>query len=278
MYVIHKFDPWNNQFCTCPEKFSLNPYTGCDHRCIYCYSTYIPHFYTCRRKKDLHKKMKSDLQKIPKNSIISISNSSDPYPSIEKKYGDTRRALEILGDHEMKVLIVTKGDRVVRDIDLLTEMNAVVAVTVTTLHAKRLEPNAPSPRKRLDALRTLNDHGIPTVLRLDPLFLYLSTDYAAVIKEGVEAGVRHIVSSTYKAKWDNWKRFSHAYPEIARKTYPLYFEEGMRVGRSYYLPEKIRKEMLQKVKDLCEGYGISFSTCRENLEMISSSCDGSHLF
>ncbi len=278
MYVIHEFDPWKNKFCTCPKKYSLNPYTGCDHRCIYCYSTYIPNFYNCRRKKDLFKKIERDLQKIPENSIISMSNSSDPYPTIEKKYGDTRKVLEILKEYNMKVLIVTKSNLVARDADILSEMRSVVTVTVTTLRPENLEPNAPSPEKRFEAMKVLNDYGIPAALRLDPVFLYLSNDHKKIIEEGVKAGINHLTSSTYKAKKDNWERFSKVYSEIAKKTYDLYFKNGTRVGRSYYLPKNIRREMMGKIKNVCDDYGISFATCRENLNMNSKSCDGSHLF
>jgi len=278
MYFIREFDPWKNKFCTCPKKYSLNPYTGCDHRCIYCYSTYIPNFYNSRRKKDLFRKIEKDLQKIPEKSIISMSNSSDPYPTIEKKYGDTRKVLEILKKYDMQVLIVTKSDLVARDADLLAKMKAVITMTVTTFESKKLEPNAPSPEKRFEAMKILNDHDIPTALRLDPVFLYLSKDYKKVIEEGIKAGIKHITSSTYKAKKDNWERFSKIYPEIAKKTYDLYFKKGTRVGRSYYLPENIRREMMEKVKNACDNYGISFATCRENLNMNSKSCDGSHLF
>lgn len=278
MYVIHEFDPWKNKFCTCPKKYSLNPYTGCDHRCIYCYSTYIPNFYNCRRKKDLFKKIERDLQKIPENSIISMSNSSDPYPTMEKKYRDTRKVLEILKEYNMKVLIVTKSNLVARDADILAKMESVVTVTVTTLRPENLEPNAPSPEKRFEAMKVLNDYGIPVALRLDPVFLYLSNDYKKIIEKGVKAGINHLTSSTYKAKKDNWERFSKVYSEIAKKTYDLYFKKGTRVGRSYYLPKNIRREMMEKIKNVCDDYGISFATCRENLNMNSKSCDGSHLF
>ena len=278
MCVIREFDPWKNKFCTCPKKYSLNPYTGCDHGCIYCYSTYIPNFYNCRRKKNLFEKIERDIQKIPEKSIINMSNSSDPYPKIEKKYGDTRKVLEILKEYDMKVLIVTKSDLVARDADLLAKMKAVVTVTVTTFKSKKLEPNAPSPEKRFEAIKILNNHDIPTGLRLDPVFLCLSKDYKKVIEKGVEAGIKHLTSSTYKAKKDNWKRFSEIYPEIAEKTYDLYFKKGIKLGRSYYLPENTRREMMGGIKKVCNTYGISFATCRENLGMNSKSCDGTHLF
>jgi len=93
MDVIRSFDPWKSKICTCPEKYSLNPYTGCGHGCIYCYATYIRNFYKPRRKKDLLKRIRKDLEKIPRGSIISISNSSDPYAPMDKKYEDTRKCL-----------------------------------------------------------------------------------------------------------------------------------------------------------------------------------------
>ena len=88
--IIRPFDPWGSSYCTCPKKFSLDPYTGCAHQCIYCYATsYIPNFYSPRKKKDLLKKVFKDCQKIPENSLISIANSSDPYQPFEEKYQES---------------------------------------------------------------------------------------------------------------------------------------------------------------------------------------------
>ncbi|MFW6185960.1 MAG: radical SAM protein, partial [Halobacteriota archaeon] len=53
--VVRPFDPWRSELCTCPPKYSFNPYTGCAHGCLYCYATYIPHFHNLRMKKDLLK-------------------------------------------------------------------------------------------------------------------------------------------------------------------------------------------------------------------------------
>jgi DNA repair photolyase len=94
--IIKPFDPWGSPYCTCPKKFSFDPYTGCVHRCIYCYATsYIPNFYFPRRKRDLIKRVLKDCQKIPENFLISISNSSDPYQPLEEKYKEFRECLKI---------------------------------------------------------------------------------------------------------------------------------------------------------------------------------------
>ena len=104
MYYIKEFDPWSSSLCTCPSKYSLNPYTGCNHSCIYCYITsYIPNAFHVRIKKDLLKKLNKDIKNIDKNRIISLSNSSDPYPTVEKELMVTRKILGILTQNQIIV-------------------------------------------------------------------------------------------------------------------------------------------------------------------------------
>ena len=141
MRVIKPFDPWKSELCTCPPKYSFNPYTGCAHQCVYCYATYIPRFFKLRLKKNLYKNLERDLKEIPEDSLISMSNSSDPYPPSEKELGITRRCIQIMKEYDVRLMIVTKSDIFVRDIDLLSEMNSVVCVTITGCDAA--EPFAP---------------------------------------------------------------------------------------------------------------------------------------
>ncbi|MFW6048428.1 MAG: radical SAM protein [Candidatus Natronoplasma sp.] len=283
MDVVRKFDPWDGELCTCPDKYSLNPYTGCGHRCIYCYSTYIPNFYEPRRKKDIVERVKKDLQKIPEGSLVSLSNSSDPYLPLDREYEDTRRCLKALEDEGMKVLIVTKGVHLKRDIDILKEMDAAMTVSICTLKdelKKKLEPNAPSGHERLSLVETLVEEGIPVGVRLDPIFPHLTEDeIPRIVKKASEAGAEHIVSSSFKARGDSWKRFKFAFPETAKKLEELYFEKGEKIDNSYYLPKEERKAILGKVAEECEEHGIPFATCREALPTLttSHSCDGSHL-
>ena len=98
--LLTAFDPWKSQICTCPDKLTFNPYTGCDHKCLYCYaSSYIPNFFKCRPKKNLLSRLRQESTKL-KGELISISNSSDPYPRIEKKLRLTRECLEILVENK----------------------------------------------------------------------------------------------------------------------------------------------------------------------------------
>ncbi len=282
MRVITKFDPWNSPLCTCPEKYSLNPYTGCSHGCIYCYATYIPDFFRLRRKKNLLKRLRKDLGKLPENSLISMSNSSDPYPPEERIYKDTRKCLKEFENRDLRILIVTKSNLVTRDLDILKRLRVAVTFTVTTMNeelSKKLEPNAPLPQERIDAMRELSKEGIRVGLRLDPVFPFLSEDMIDVIREAKRAGAEHVVTSTFKPRIDGWKRFEKAFPEVARKLKEIYFKKGEKIGNSWYLPAGMRREIIESVKKICEKYSLSFASCREGFQDLNtaSSCDGSYL-
>lgn len=279
MEVISPFDPWKDPLCTCPPKYSLNPYTGCAHACVYCYiSSYIPRAFECRQKKDLLKKVEKDVKKI-EDRPVAMSNSSDPYPPLEKEYELTRNVLKILQHHQRPVIITTKSDLVARDSDILGNMKAAVMFTVTTMQPlhKVIEPGAPSPEKRIGAIKKLAEKGIPVGVRLDPVIPGLNNDFESVIKSAALAGASHVVASTYKLRSDGWKRLKSAFPEVADKIAPLYFEKGEVHHSSRYLPEKIRREILKRIKDEAESRGLTFAVCREGLFNTKVSCDGSHL-
>jgi len=213
-----------------------------------------------------------------KGELVSISNSSDPYPRMERKTGLTRKCLEILAESCCRLQIVTKSDLVVRDIDILQKIPCVVSVTVLTIDdllSGKLEPGAPVSSRRLKAIETLVKEGIPTTVRIDPVIPFLNDDLAGLVEAVASLGVQHITCSTYKVKPDNWKRFSAGFPEVAEKLKHLYFVDGKRIGRSTYLPETLRFGLIKKVKELAEEYDLKFGCCREGFRLNSAVCDGS---
>ncbi|AGK60133.1 DNA repair photolyase [Archaeoglobus sulfaticallidus PM70-1] len=276
MDIIKPFDPWKSKLCTCPEKFSLNPYTGCSHKCTYCYSTYIPNFYSLRTKKDVIKRVEKDLEKIPENSIISMSNSSDPYPGVERKLEITRKILELLKEYDMRVLIVTKSDIVARDVDLLSEMRCAVSVSISTLKFFRtFEPNAVDPEMRIRAMKVLKDNNIPVILRLDPVIPFKTENEIDSILNSCDF-VDHVVSSTLKLRYDSLKRVISSNPELSFFR-NIYLNLGEKIQNSFYLPAQIRRDILNAVKEKCEEMGISYAFCREGFRFRAGSCDGTHL-
>ena len=267
--------------CTCPRKLTLNPYSGCDHGCVYCYaSSYVQNFSECRPKKDQLATLRREAAKL-NGEIVSIANSSDPYPRLEANLGWTRQCLEILADSNCRIHIITKSNIVTRDDDLLTRVPSTVALTITTEDdnlAKILEPHAPSPTERLRSLQDLIGKEIPVSVRIDPIIPLVNEEPGKLITTLASMGVRHITSSTYKPKPDNWRRLSEALPKIAEKLKPLYFQEGERVGGNTLLPKELRFKLLSHVRGLVLRKGMKFGVCREGLpELNTAVCDGSWL-
>jgi len=260
---------------------TLNPYTGCDHACVYCYAaSYIPKFFQCRPKKDIISKLKREAVKL-KGELISIANSSDPYPNIEIKTGLTRQCLEILSQNNCKIQIITKSTILKRDIDLLKKIPSMVSLTITSIDenvANLLEPRAPLPKERLKIIEMLIEEGVPTSARIDPIIPYINDNPEELIKTLASIGVKHITSSTYKVKPDNWRRFSTAMSKTAEKLKPLYFEKGEKMGGYTYLPRDLRLKLMKTIAALAKKNGIQFGTCRENLSQLNTAlCDGSWL-
>jgi DNA repair photolyase len=281
MSLISEFDPWHSPLCTCPPRLTLNPYTGCEHRCVYCYaSTYIPKFFNCRPKKNLILRLKKEAVKL-KGETISIANSSDPYPSLEEKTCLTRSCLEIFARHNCKVQMVTKSTLVVRDADLFNKIPSVVSLTITTdddTTARLIEPNAPPSSERLKTAETLIDKGVPTSVRIDPIIPFVNEEPAGLIRKLASIGVKHVTSSTLKIRPGNWRRFRAALPRIAEKLEALYLREGEKVGTYMYLPRDLRLQLLKKVGRLAREYDLKFGTCREGLSGLNTAtCDGSWL-
>lgn len=279
--LISKFDPWRSKLCTCPPKLTFNPYTGCDHKCVYCYaSSYIAKFFDCRPKKDLIPRLRREAVKL-KGELVSIANSSDPYPNLEAETGLTRKCLDILSRHDCKIQIVTKSNLVVRDIDLLRKVRSMVTLTITTDNnhiSKVIEPYAPPPSERLKAAETLIGKGIPTSVRLDPMIPFVNDNPKNLVDTLASIGVKHITSSTYKTKPDNWLRFSMTLPKTAEKLKRLYFEKGERISRYTHLPRSLRLKLMKTVAGLARKHGVKFATCREGLSHLNTAtCDGSWL-
>ncbi len=279
--LISSFDPWRSGMCTCPPKLTLNPYSGCDHECIYCYaSSYIPNFRDCRPKKDLVQSLTREAAKL-KGEIVSIANSSDPYPRAEATAGWTRKCLEILVESNCRIQIITKSSLVTRDDDLLGKVPSSVALTITTdedYTGKILEPHAPLPSARIRAAEDLVRKGIPVSVRIDPIIPFVNDKPEKLVAALASIGVRHVTSSTYKVKPDNWRRFSAVMPDIAEKLKPVYFQEGEKFGGNTLLPRELRFKLMKNLRDLVTSHGMKFGVCREGIPQLSTAvCDGSWL-
>jgi DNA repair photolyase len=216
-----------------------------------------------------------------KGEIVSISNSSDPYPRVEATACLTRKCLEILAESNCRIQIITKSNIVVRDDDLLCKTPSTVALTITTDDediAKLLEPRAPSPRERLKAAEDLTNKDIPVSVRIDPIIPFVNDKPEKLVATLASIGIKHITSSTYKIKPDNWHRFSTVMPEAAEKLNPLYFQQGEKIGGNTLLPRDLRLKLMENMRSLAMANGMKFGVCREGLAQLNTAtCDGSWL-
>ena len=166
---------------------SINPYRGCEHGCIYCFARPTHAFHDLSPGLDFESRLfvKPDAPELLRKALahpgyrvspIAMGTNTDPYQPIEGQWQITRSIIEILLETQHPLMITTKSDRVLRDIDLLVEMAKLklvgVALSVTSLTpgiARTLEPRAPSAKKRLAAVRTLNEAGVPTSVAIAPV-------------------------------------------------------------------------------------------------------------
>src|SRR5215212_8209957 len=161
---------------------SINPYRGCEHGCAYCFAR-PTHAYMglspgldfetkLFAKPDAPELLEKELAKPGyKPAVMAMGTNTDPYQPIERKFRITRGILEVLSRTNHPVGIVTKSGLITRDIDILAPMAdrslAKAAVSITTLDpklARRMEPRAATPKKRLDTIRQLAEAGIPVAV------------------------------------------------------------------------------------------------------------------
>lgn len=187
--------------------YTMNLYRGCTHRCIYCDSRS-----KCYQIEDFDGEilvkinaielLQKELTPRRQKGRIGTGSMNDPYQAVERKYQLTRQALEIIARRRFPVHIITKSDLILRDIDLLQEINreqALVSITITTADdtmGKQVEPFAPLSSKRLAALRQLRDAGIRVGVTMQPVLpLILDTpgNVTSTIRQCAEHGAEYIL-------------------------------------------------------------------------------------
>lgn len=188
---------------------SINPYRGCEHGCVYCFARpthaflglspgldFESHLFVKPEAAELLEKELGDPKYQPRT--IAIGTNTDPYQPIERRYQVMRRILEVLDKCGHPVGIVTKSALVLRDLDILARMaqrNLVkVAVSVTTLDpelARKMEPRAATPMRRLETLRRLSHAGVPTTVMVAPIIPAINDmDIERILDATKMAGVK----------------------------------------------------------------------------------------
>ena len=199
-----------------PFTWAINPYRGCEFACKYCYARYTHEFMELRDGVDFERKifvkqqaaelLRSELKKVKRGEEIAISTATDPYQPAERRFEITRAILEELARHSgLTIGIVTKSNLVTRDVEILRrvgEHNQIsVNMTVTTVDAdlaRKLEPRAPRPDLRLEAVRQLNLAGVDAGVICAPVLPEITDrprDLEALVKAASEAGAKWIFAN-----------------------------------------------------------------------------------
>lgn len=187
----------------------MNIYRGCTHGCIYCDSRsrcyqFTHDFEDIEVKQNAPQLLETALKSKRKKCMIGTGAMSDPYMHCETELGLTRKCLEIISRYEFGLAIQTKSDRILRDLDLLEEINrkakCVVEITLTTFDDELcsiIEPNVCNTKRRIEILEIMQERGIPTVVWLSPLLPFINDteeNVRAILEACVRTGVKGIVN------------------------------------------------------------------------------------
>lgn len=238
--------------------FVINPYTGCQHGCIYCYAEFMIRFTGHKGEKwgEFLDVKSYDFSKIKPHKYdgknILLSSVTDPYLPLEKKYENTKKILEKLVGTTANIQILTKSKLVVRDIELFKKFhNLQVGISISTLDenfSNIIERAASKPVDRLEALKKIHDSGISTWLFISPYFPEI-TDFKAIIEKSKDFVDRY--------SFENLNFRPHNVPRIKKVIKEFYAEllpkyEEIQKDSTYW-------DLLEKtIEDYCKKLNLNF--------------------
>lgn len=235
-----------------PFEQAVNPYRGCEHGCIYCYARPTHSYLNLSPGLDFETRLfaKIDAAEALRRALSSsryvprslcIGSATDAYQPVERRLRITRGLIEVLADARHPFLLITKSSAVERDVDLLAPLAALglvnVQITLTTLDpelARRLEPRASSPARRLQTLRRLSEAGVAVGVSVSPTIPFVNEpELEHILAAAAEAGARQAWTIPLRLPW-----------EVA----PLFQDWLQR-----HLPDRAER-VLARVRDLRGGH------------------------
>lgn len=199
---------------------SVNPYRGCEHGCVYCYARPTHSYLNLSPGLDFETQIiaKHNIAQLLRDELgrpshvpqlINIGSATDCYQPVERELKLTRGLIEVMRDMRHPFSIITKSAGVERDLDLLAPLAAqrltAVYVTITTLDpalARRMEPRAAAPHRRLRTIRTLAEAGIPVGVSVAPQIPFITEDMEQVLHAAHEAGARSAFYTVLRLPWE----------------------------------------------------------------------------
>ncbi len=251
-------------------KNGMNLYRGCSHGCIYCDSRskcyHIEHdFEDIEIKENAIELLENALKRKRKKCMLGTGSMTDPYIPLESKIGNVRKALALVNQYGFGFTLITKSDRVLRDLDLLKAINdktkCVVQMTLTTYDddlCRKIEPNVCTTRERVTALKKLNEAGIPTVVWLCPILPFINDteeNIRGILEYCIEAKVYGIICFGMGLTLREGNR-EYFYSKLD-KLFPSMKEKYMRTyGTQYQVNSLKNNELMKLFHQVCEENGI----------------------
>ena len=245
--------------------YGMNVYRGCTHGCIYCDSRSSCYQFThlfedVEVKQNAPELLEKELKSKRRKCMIGTGSMSDPYMHCEEKLFLTRKCLEIILKYGFGAAVLTKSDRILRDIDLLDEVNrsakCVVQMTLTTYDdnlCRIVEPNVCNTKRRIQVLEEMRERGIPTVVWLTPILPFLNDteeNIAAILEECVRVGVKGIVCYNMGLTLRDGDR--EYYYAALDKYFPGMKEKyRKRFGNAYELPSPNAGNLMKLLYGIC---------------------------
>jgi len=263
--------------CTSPRMpftWTINPYRGCEFACKYCYARYTHEFMEMRDGIEFEQKifvkqhaaelLRQELRQVKAGEEIAIGTATDPYQPSERKFEVTRGILQEFARHRgFEIGIVTKSNLILRDIELLQQVSKnnklFINLTVTTLDAdlaRILEPRAPRPDLRLDAVRRLNEAGIAAGVICAPVMPGITDsprDLENLVRATAEAGGKYIFANSLFLKPCSAAIFL---PFLAKEFPRLVEAYRQRYKDRAFISSPYRKRLSQLMARLRQKYGI----------------------
>ena len=267
--VIDSFGILGTRFWT---RHCFDPYINCEFNCAYCDSgtqnreDFPDSSAPVYVKSNAPQVLAKELSGLKRKGVVNLGVHTDIYQPVEEKYRVSRQILEVLKEHNCPFAIGTKSDLVLRDLNLICEAAekswCCVSFSITTLDeklARLLDPNAPSPKRRLEAIRRFSDEGIMTGIWLSPVIPYITDNYenmAGVIEAAVENGARFVLGGGLDMRDPiRFKRFLEEYfPEMTARYKGLY--KWADKPKLHYPDEFYLYDLYKKFISICQKYGV----------------------
>ena len=279
-----------------PFAWTINPYRGCEFACKYCYARYTHEFMEMRDGVDFEQKiyakqhaaelLRQELRRVKPGEEIAIGTATDPYQPIERKLEITRAILQEFARHSgLELGIVTKSALVVRDIDLLQEISQSnrisVNLTVTTTDpdlARILEPRAPRPDLRLDAVKKLREAGVRTGVICAPVLPGITDSpkqLEAVVRAAAKARACYIYANPLFLKPCSAAVFL---PFLKERFPQLVADYDRRFKDRAFLPAAYRKRISELFARLRGKYGLTDGSRWQGREKVVAKDEQMKLF